>query len=994
MKRVSKGILSVLLVVCVALSVCAFTGVFSSAQAIPDGVNAAFTNADNDWVTLSGTRIQDSALKFTVYNNSEDTIVLTKLEHNGTTITYTDWTNNTRLGPSGIKNIGISGTTTNNAVLKVTVTYYVEGNPTATAETCSAYIYCSSSQGYSSVTNECGVTSGIGRWGVDTTEIFSPVSTGSVEQTGEYTRFPVMTISLYVDTSLYKTWESLNAKINYKNGKIRDHAYWDKIELSQSSSTGSVSVLSSEYTVNGTTKSITSEFNNSKDNPSGFFVQVGENAETDIPISGNIAQEASSTVTIKFRGYGQTGGVFGVGFTAVKTRSLEPVWNITLYNNNKAELRDRLNELARLGLNQASYKSGWDAYETALKNAYTTLGTNKVTASQVSSAVTSLNNAYNALVRYAVVITNHHYYTGNDDQNPVQIAKKFEMQVTNGASHSMEVLTNGTYPAYPFNRTNVTTDKMIQVGEDTNFTEVVDQYYWYVDTSALEAAIATQAAKVHVDEDNNPIYSDDSWQAYEAEAAKAVTVLNDKSLFQADIDAETKALNDAEKALVKLDIDIEWLTEGIAWADQIINSSYDDDFGYGWQTEELFASEHAQTLYAALNTAYNEAVQVTNDPDYTKAQADRVCAALWQAINNLRTVDETTKGLLKVDGVRHADMDQYGYYKGLQDKLIEPNGLRVVYNDILDNTSGAYRLNEADFTEDSWAMLQDALYGDFAQGSYFCAMTMEPYAVDSDAGELSVPAYSMMNNIWFLASQADYNACRDNLIDKVNNLEWIVEYGDLEAKLDEASAYELSEYTAKTGGALQAAMDTASAALDKLADPQLYGDPDAVTNEVVAQLVQELDAKIAALELKPRLTPASEEIAFDEGEDTVIYGETIGQTVEQALADLNIVNDSESVVIKIYDGNGVEQALNSKVGTNYKVVLASDEGEVYETHTYVIKGDVIGDAQITDNDFALVYDYAFNEDSLEGLYLDAADVNGDGLVDLTDAILIQNIIYA
>ena len=75
-------------------------------------------------------------------------------------------------------------------------------------------------------------------------------------------------------------------------------------------------------------------------------------------------------------------------------------------------------------------------------------------------------------------------------------------------------------------------------------------------------------------------------------------------------------------------------------------------------------------------------------------------------------------------------------------------------------------------------------------------------------------------------------------------------------------------------------------------------------------------------------------------------------------------------------------------------MLASDEGEVYETHTYVIKGDVIGDAQITDNDFALVYDYAFNEDSLEGLYLEAADVNGDGLVDLTDAILIQNIIYA
>ena len=875
-------------------------------------------------------------------------------------------------------------------------------NPTATAETCSAYIYCTTYEGYQTATSEGYIPfnanpfSGhtMHAYGVQTFHYFYPVSTHSLSyaDTDSNDRGQARNvIELYVDSSTYPTWDSLNGKLqlyNKKGGTLdsRDHAYFDKIDLEQSSDTGSFIV--GGYGVSGSTKTLSSEFNNDQDNPSGFYFEAGKDLTVDIGITGTIPSEATSTVTLKLREFGQT------GVTGQKTVEMNPQWDITIYNNNKTELRELLQQHAGYGLNQASYKSGWDAYETALKNAYTVLGTNDVTASQVSSAVTSLNNAYNALVRYAVVITNHYFYEGGNDQNPVQFAKKYEMQVTNGASHSLEVLTNGTYPDYAFNRTNVTAQKLIQVGEDTNYTETVNQYYWYVDTSALEAAIATQAAKVHVDEDNNPIYTDDSWQNYEAEAAKAVTVLNDKSLFQADIDAETKALGDAERALVKLDIDIEWLTEGIAWADQIINSSYDDDFGYGWQTEELFASEHAQTLYAALNKAYNEAVQVTNDPDYTKAQADRVCAALWQAINNLRTVDETTKGLLKVDGVRHADMDQYGYYKGLQDKLIEPNGLRVVYNDILDNTSGAYRLNEADFTEESWAMLQDALYGDFAQGSYFCAMTMEPYAVDSDAGELSVPAYSMMNNIWFLASQADYNACRDNLIDKVNNLEWIVEYGDLEAKLDEASAYELSEYTAKTGGALQAAMDTASAALDKLADPQLYGDPDAVTNEVVAQLVQELDAKIAALELKPRLTPASEEIAFDEGEDTVIYGETIGQTVEQALADLNIVNDSESVVIKIYDGNGVEQALNSKVGTNYKVVLASDEGEVYETHTYVIKGDVIGDAQITDNDFALVYDYAFNEDSLEGLFLEAADVNEDGFVDLTDAILIQNIIYA
>ena len=663
---------------------------------------------------------------------------------------------------------------------------------------------------------------------------------------------------------------------------------------------------------------------------------------------------------------------------------------ILRYNNNKGALRERLNALSALGLNKASYKSGWDAYETALKNAYTVLGTMKKTAGEVSSALTTLNNAYNNLVRYAVVYTNHNYYQGNDNTNPVQITQKIDMKVTNKASYPVDVLTNGTYQDYPFNRTNVVRTKNIDVGDATNFTDTINQYYWYVDTAELEAAIATQAAKVHVDEDGNDIYSADSWQNYVDEAANATRTLNDLTLFQTDIDAATKALNQAEKDLVKLDIDTEWLEEGIGWAANIIDNSYDDDFGRDWQTGELFGSPYAQTLYANLVSAYNEAVEVTNDPDFTKAQADRVCVALWQAINDLRVVDNTTKGIYNVDSVYHADIDRYGYIQGLKDKLIEPNGLRVVYNDILDNTSGTYQLNEADFTEDSWHMLNDALYGDFAQGSWACAATEEPYPTYDGEDEMSVPAYSMINNIWFLASQADYNACRDNLIDKVNKLEWIVDASALEEKQAEATEYDLSLYTKSSADALKAVIEDAAAKLEKLEEPQLYGDAEAVTNAVVAETVSELDTAIANLKLRPTLTPASEDVEFVESEDSTIYGETIGQTVDEALKDLTIVNDTEDVIIKIYDNNNVEQALNAKIGTGYRVVLSGTDGEVYETHTYVIKGDVIGDAKVSENDFALVYDYAFFEDTLEGYFLEAADLNGDGVVDLSDAIMVQD----
>ena len=174
MKRFTKGLLAALLVITVVVSACAFTGVFSSAQALNEGVTVAFNGADNDWVTLSGTTIQDKALQAIVYNYSEDEIILSKIESNGTNIVYSGWTNNMPLASGSPYPIGISGTTTNNAVLTVTVTYYIKGNPTATAETCTTYIYCSSSQVYSSVSNEGTIDSGFGVYGLDTQTKISP----------------------------------------------------------------------------------------------------------------------------------------------------------------------------------------------------------------------------------------------------------------------------------------------------------------------------------------------------------------------------------------------------------------------------------------------------------------------------------------------------------------------------------------------------------------------------------------------------------------------------------------------------------------------------------------------------------------------------------------------------------------------------------------------------------------------------------------------------
>ena len=649
------------------------------------------------------------------------------------------------------------------------------------------------------------------------------------------------------------------------------------------------------------------------------------------------------------------------------------------------------------GLNKASYKSGWDTYETAIKSAYKTLGTLNATAAQITSAINDVNNARNALVRYAVVITNHYYYTDNTGEETVLLKKEYKMNANNNAVFTPSVLTNGQYVDYPFNRTNVVRSLTINVGDSTNYTKVIDQYYWYVDTAALEAAIAEQANRKHLDEEGNNLYTDDSWQAYVDAAVQAQRVLNDQTLFQASLDAEVKLLNAAKAGLKRLDIDTEWLAEGIQWASNIIDNAYEDDQGLDWDTNDLFNSTYSQQLYAQMVAAYNEAVEVTEDPDFTKSQADRVCALLWNAINNLCIKDETTKGLLIENKVRHADIEKYGYFKGLTDHLSESNGLLPVYEDILDNTKGSYRLNESAFTADSWYMLQDALYGDFAQGNFALASTEEPYEADNAIGELSVPAYSMINNIWFLASQADYNACRDNLISKVNNLEWDVDASALVGKYEEVVDTDFSLYTPASSARLSEDLEAVAEVLERLEEPQLYGDPDAITNDTVSDLVYELTEAVNALRLMPALEiPEAGIIAPQEGKEECINVGGEQTTAGQVLQAVSVLYNEDDAIVKLYNNKGRELALNSKVGTGTTLVLSLEDGTEIESYELVVKGDLTGNAETGAEDLNTVLNFAFTNQGLDedSVYYLAGDLNGDGVVDLSDAIMLEEMMDA
>ena len=997
MKKKYLKIVATVLAICVAMSAVLIGAVYANAQAFESGVSIDFKNADNDWITLDGNTITDSNLSVMVYNFSDSDIILCGIESNGININFDGWKQGMKLGSSGIERFGISGTTTNNAVFSVTITYYIEGNEIATAETCTAYIYASSSQTYTSATDNARIDAGFGVFGLNTNTTIAPVSSVSYNNTTVTRNVamfvyatchdPSTSVSVYVDGSKYKTWADFNFHLElYNDGSQRDHAFFDKITITQTSDTGSLYIC--DVGTDAQNKTVTSQFNENKDNPDGFFLQAGEDATVPAPFSGKIPLESTSTYTINLRQYGQTKGVFGVASS--KTVEVNSNWTIVVHNNDKNMLREKLNTYSTKGLNKNSYKSGWDTYEKALKNAYTVLGTIRNTAEDVQNAIDVLDTAYANLVRYAVVYTNHYYYQGKDNSNPIKIGEKIDMSVTNNAVYSPDILSESETSTYNFNRSLLIKRKKIAVGEQTNFTDIIDQYYWYVDTSNLEEELDIFNQTIHLDADGNDIYSIDTWTRYARAAANAQRVLNNSQAFQTDVDDAFRAIRQARLALVKLEPDIEWLSEGMGWASNIIDNTFDDDYGYDWDTRKLFASAYSQRKYTALVYAYNNAVQVTNDPNYTKADADRACTALWQAIEDLCVRDESTKGLLYEESTYHADVDHYGYYKNAEDFVSESNGLRVVFNDILNKNTGVYRLTESDFTAESWARLQDAMYGDFAEGNWTCARTQEPYPTYDGEGELDVAAYSMIHNIWFLSTQAEYNACRDNLIAKVNELEWIVDTFALEQKVAEASSYLAEDYVRAGFEVMSESLARANEMLEQLQTPQLYGDPDALGNADVERMIFELDTVIAELQPKPYAVADGECVSVKDAQSNIYYVEQ-GKTASQILADLTVFNNTDDVLVRLYNSKNKVAALNEYIGTGYKVVISGTDGECFETLTFVLPGDVDGNARINQSDFDLMYRFAFENASLDGVFFQAADLNRDDTVDLIDTVILQEL---
>lgn len=107
-----------------------------------------------------------------------------------------------------------------------------------------------------------------------------------------------------------------------------------------------------------------------------------------------------------------------------------------------------------------------------------------------------------------------------------------------------------------------------------------------------------------------------------------------------------------------------------------------------------------------------------------------------------------------------------------------------------------------------------------------------------------------------------------------------------------------------------------------------------------------------------------------------------GVSVSEFLSNLNY-----PALVKVYNG-GAEVTGSAHVGTGMTAKLTVD-GNVLQSLTIVVTGDVNGDGKITLTDFVQLKAHLLGKTVFSGGCAHAADVNGDGKITLTDFVKVK-----
>lgn len=121
---------------------------------------------------------------------------------------------------------------------------------------------------------------------------------------------------------------------------------------------------------------------------------------------------------------------------------------------------------------------------------------------------------------------------------------------------------------------------------------------------------------------------------------------------------------------------------------------------------------------------------------------------------------------------------------------------------------------------------------------------------------------------------------------------------------------------------------------------------------------------------------------YEISEENVINGVSAGATVSDFIA--NVTSEKE---IEIYKGDKLLSETD-KIGTGMTAKIVSGE-TVLASYTFVVKGDINGDAKISGIDYVMIKRHVTNSSRLSGVYFDAGSIVRENKVTAYDYIMIK-----
>ncbi len=132
----------------------------------------------------------------------------------------------------------------------------------------------------------------------------------------------------------------------------------------------------------------------------------------------------------------------------------------------------------------------------------------------------------------------------------------------------------------------------------------------------------------------------------------------------------------------------------------------------------------------------------------------------------------------------------------------------------------------------------------------------------------------------------------------------------------------------------------------------------------------------------PKDTTIESTEGYDIGENTI--SKIPAGTALGALKN-GLMFDGFSLALKDSNGN-VKTASSTKIATGYTVTFVKDGAE-YKTFTLIVEGDVTGSGNISTKSISALANHLLGKSELDGVFLNAANLSGDGDLSTVDLLL-------